>query len=99
MTSSPDKKHPREFVKSMTWQETWQQDYQRTEALPDGRVKDFLRDRLNSLRFIMQILDTLPADDPFRDRMSDLAGVDLEEYADIGVELQHCINVASRKVN
>jgi hypothetical protein len=99
--------------RSKELEEAWQHDHQYVETLPEGRLKDWLKDDIRKFRLIAEFLDTLPADDPFRDRMDALArrmyekgrriketGLsDSENLDDIEREFETCFRIASSKVN
>ena len=78
--------------------------WQRVEALPDGKVKDALKENLIGMRLIIEILETLQPGDPFIDRCRAIARRILEsppaEHADeVRAELAVCVEIARSKMN
>jgi len=76
---------------------------QRISALPDSRLKDALKDSLIGMRLIAEVLETLPADDPFIVRCVAIAcritgGPPAIEIDEVVAELKECIEIARSKV-
>jgi hypothetical protein len=49
------------------------EDKRRAGLLPKGQVKNLLNKKLRELELILQMVETLPEGDPFRDRVEGLA--------------------------
>lgn len=79
-------------------------DWKRVEALPDGKEKDLLKENLKVMRFILEILEALPPDDPFLDRCEAIArrihaGPPAVEVGEVRAELAACLEIAHSKMN
>jgi hypothetical protein len=79
-------------------------DWKRVEALPDGTEKERLKDEMRGMRLILEIIETLPLDDPFLHRCLAMArcivaGPRAEDCDEVRAELAACVKIARSKMN
>ena len=84
-------------------EEVFAKDWQRIETLPDGKLKESLKESLIGMRLIIEILETLPPGDSFLDRCAAIArriqaGPPAKHVDEVLAELATCIEIARSKI-